>query len=252
MNREDRGKIVGMVLGDGHIRTALAADKLAGRRIAAQMSFSHSTKQEEYAAYKLSVLNNIFGGKATLRKGQFKGYHFVYANKSNPYFKTLKGMMYPNGKKLISRRVLDMLTPEGIAFWFMDDGSYSYRRREDGTISSVVLTITMNRTREEVDEIVKYFDEAHNIHFKVAYYKRLDGWYVRLNSGESKKFENLIAPHIHQSMKYKIAPISDRHECPRPDLSCASCGKIVKRLSGQARCNACYLRTWNAAKRAMI
>lgn len=231
MNRQDRAKVVGMVLGDGYIRTASAADKLAGRRIAAQISFSHSIKQREYAACKVAELNEIFGGKATLREKKYDYVHMCHAAKSNPYFKILKGMMYKDGKKHITRQVLDMLSPEGIAFWFMDDGSYRINRASDGRVTSLSLIISTYCSKEEVDEIIAYFKREHSITFKPAYCERTTLWYVRGNTAESKKFAALISKYIVPSMRYKLACIKslDSQECQTPNKICSKCYYVQHR-----------------------
>lgn len=252
MNAEQRGIVVGMVIGDGHIRTATAADKKNGRRIAAQISFAHSFDQKEYAQRKVDVLNSIFGGKATLRDGVYQGYRRVYAAKSNPYFKTLKGMVYRDGKKYISSQVLSMLTPAGIAYWFMDDGSFGFRRNENGKITSVVSNLATCASREEVDRIISFFLEKHGVESKPAFHKGSKTWCIRMNTKGTKQFDNLIRKYMHHSMLYKLDPDLHRHELLGPDLECVSCGKKVRRLSGKRMCNACYLRNWYADKKAVI
>jgi hypothetical protein len=212
VNKENRGVLVGMVLGDGYIRVASKRDQEMDRRTSPQISFSHCMDQYEYAKYKVDKLNKIFGGKATLRTGMYNttyqdNYIKCYANKSNPYFKSLKRMMYRNGKKYITKRVLDMLTPEGIAFWFMDDGSYRINKNKDGRISSVSLTISTYCSREEVDNIIDFFLNVYDIIFKPAYCKKTKLWYVRTNTNEAIKLSNLISPYIIDSMQYKLRAV---------------------------------------------
>lgn len=249
MNRQERGILVGMVLGDGHIRTATAADKLAGRRIAAQLTFSHSIKQREYAEHKLNVLNKIFGGKASLGIGRYKNKYsngkavqICHAAKSNPYFKTLKGMMYSAGGKHITSHVLSMLTPEGIAYWFMDDGSYQFNKRDDGTISSISLNISTYCSEAEADLIISYFKNAYDIEVRKAYCKKTKRWTVRMNTGSARKFAALISEYIVPSMKYKLASVHflDSHECPTSELlTCNNCGKSFLALT-RGLCTSCY------------
>lgn len=236
MNRLRRSVVVGMVLGDGHIRTSSAADKLAGRRIAPQISFSHSYKQKDYAGYKVNLLNKFFGGNATLREHIYNGYRFVAAAKSNPYLKTLKGMMYRNGKLFITRSVLDMLSPEGIAIWFMDDGSCSYRRKANGDISSVSISLCSYHTEPEIEVIIGYFQDVHGIECKKSFHKRSGLWCVRMNTDASRQFESLVRPFMHHSMMYKLEhDFSVRQEIRTP---CVKCGKIG--IFCRMMCAKCY------------
>lgn len=243
MNRRNRAIITGMILGDGYIKTASAADKLAGRHPAAQISFGHSIKQQEYAQYKVDVLNKMFGGKATLRYGKPDAkYLTCYANKSNPYFKTLKGLLYIDGKKRFTKRALSMLSPEGIAFWFMDDGSYRMNKRSNGTISSVSLNISTYCSKEEVDNIINYFNDTYSIEFRPAFCKRTKLWYVRTNTKNARKLAGLIKKYLVPSMKYKISCVQDlnNHELSVPDVVCTSCGKTFGALKAKGLCMKCY------------
>jgi hypothetical protein len=244
MNDNDRGILVGMVLGDGYIRTATARDKLMNRHVSPQIYFGHSIAQSVYAEHKVNVLNKMFGGHATLRKSrQSNGYEFVYANKSNPYFKTLKGMMYCSGKKTITRQVLDMLTPEGIAYWFMDDGSYRMNKDMDGVVSSISLTISIYSSEAEIDCVVGFFLEKYDIMFKKAFCKKTKLWYVRANTFNSRKFSLLIEKYIIPSMSYKLSCVKllDCHECPTSEVfTCSSCGGIFPALKASGKCMLCY------------
>lgn len=258
MNTEERGVLIGMVLGDGHIRTATAKDKIAKRRISPQITFSHSAKQKEYAGHKVSILNNIFGGNATLRNTSYidkngKEHFICYAAKSNPYFRVLKNMMYTSGKKKVTNHVLDMLTDNGIAIWFMDDGSYRINRKLDGNVSSVSLIISTYCSKEEVDNIINYFTFKYDIIFKPAFCNKTKLWYIRANTLNSRKFAGLIEPYIVDSMKYKISCIHklDEHECLKPEKTCVVCGKKVVVFKAKEMCHACYDKQWKL-NRVMI
>ena len=242
MNRHDRGIVVGMCLGDGHIRTATSADKLAGRRIAAQLTFSHSIKQHEYALWKVARLNAIFGGKATLRTGDHKAGKICYAAKSNPYFKTLKGMLYENGVKRFTRQVLDMLNDEGIAIWHMDDGSQRLNRRSDGTVSSASMTLSTYCSREEVDVIITFFLETRDIEFRPAYCKKTQKWYVRTNTLNARKYAETIGKYMVPSMLYKLSGVQllSSQERHAPDKVCKSCDKQFAALKALGLCMNCY------------
>ena len=246
MNDIDRGKLVGMVLGDGYIRTASAKDKLAGRRISPQISFSHCLAQKEYAEYKMSILNKMFGGNATINEydSTYNGNHtrICAGSKSNPYFKTLKGMIYFDGKKNISEQVLNMLTPEGIALWFMDDGSYRINRNNSGNVSSVSLTISTYCSKEEVDNIINYFNKEYDIDFRPAYCKRTCKWYVRTNTSGARKLSELISPYIIPLMQYKLSCVRllNSHECHASDKICINCGGNFAALKAKNLCMKCY------------
>lgn len=241
-----------MVLGDGYIRTASSVDKLAGRRIAAQLTLGHSVKQSKYAQWKLDKLNKMFGGNATLSFRKIGGYPSCYAAKSNPYFKTLKGMMYFDGQKTITPKVLSMLNPEGIAIWFMDDGSYRMNKKLDGNVSSVSLIISTYCSEPENKSVINYFNETHGIVFKPAYCKRTEKWYVRTNTEGARNLAGLIRDYMVPSMEYKLSCVQDldRHERLIPDKICNDCDKLFVFLRAKGLCGNCYAKQ-HTAKLAM-
>lgn len=243
MNRKDRGAVVGMVLGDGYIRTESAADKRAGRRVAPQLVMAHSIDQKRYLQWKVGLLNRIFGGKATVRHHAYQGHaRKVQASKSSRYFRTLKGIMYRDGEKEITPQVLNMLTVQGIAIWFMDDGSYRLNRRNDGSVSSVALTLDVQRPKEEAELVAEYFRERHGVLWKLARHKRTGLYSLRTNTQGARDMAALIGDDLVPTMRYKIACVHqlDGHERPAPDKICAECGKTFGALKAKGLCMKCY------------
>jgi len=232
-----------MVLGDGYIRTESAADKRAGRRVAPQLVMAHSASQKRYLQWKVGLLNRIFGGRATVRSHAYQGHApKVQASKSNRYLRTLKGIMYQDGEKRITRQALDMLTVQGVAIWFMDDGSYRMNRRDDGSVSSVSLTLDVQRPREEAELVSDWFQERHGVRWKLARHKRTGLYSLRTNTQGARDLAALIGGELVPSMRYKIACIHQLNgqERPAPDKTCADCGKTFGALKAQGLCMKCY------------
>jgi hypothetical protein len=188
----------------------------------------------------------MFGGNATINEHTYtynnKKVKMCCGAKSNPYFKTLKGMMYIDGKKVISNQVLNMLSPEGVAIWYMDDGSYRMNKKSDGNVSSVSLIISTYCSKEEVDNIIEYFNRIYDINFHPAYCKRTCKWYVRTNTAGARKLAELISPYIIPSMQYKLSCIQllNSHECQTSDKLCNGCGKMFAALKAKGLCMKCY------------
>lgn len=246
MNRQDRGALVGMVLGDGYIRTQSAADNRAKRSVSPQLYIAHSVDQKRYLQWKAGILNRVLGGKVTVRHYDYRhlpgGSKKVQVVKSAPYLGTLKGMMYQNGVKKVTRQVLDMLTVQGIAIWFMDDGSYRMNRRDDGSVSSISLELSTEVTKDEALEIQKYFWERHNIEWKLTYNKRTTYWSMRTNTENARKLAQLIGGELVPSMRYKIACVHQLKSQERlaPDKQCKRCKKTFGALKAKGLCMKCY------------
>ena len=85
-----------------------------------------------------NLLNKWFNRHSTLKSyltGPEKKYRSVGFSISHPYFKQVKHWCYPNGKKTITEHILEMLTPEGLAFWYMDDGNAAKNINNKGGLS---------------------------------------------------------------------------------------------------------------------
>lgn len=228
MNDQDRGALIGMVLGDGCLfyRERLGKDKDGigkYKYVDCSIRIAHSLKQEEYCRHKRDRIHSIFGGKMneftrnthTLSNG--KQYQTIGFQKTHKYLRLLHRWMYSaEGKKYITRDVLEKLTLEGIAYWYMDDGSLTVlRNKRTGKPSSLVVRISTYVSEEEVDNIILFFKETLGITAKKGFCGRTEKFIVRIATNNSIRFLNMIYKYIHPSMDYKIKPVEDylKHEC---------------------------------------
>lgn len=245
MNNVDRGILVGMVLGDGCLRVR---DRLIGKYInhQSELRIKHSYKQRVYLEYKAELVRKIFGGNATTKdttvnlKG--KVHNQVLFVKSNPYFRTLRSVMYPNGKKTYTEQCLNYLTPNGIAIWYMDDGSAHINTNKNGWVSSCFTIISTCCSLPEVELIIKYFSEIHDISIKKMYQKD-KYWSIRMNTEASQKFAKLVSPFIIPEMRYKLAHVANLNvqECKTHSSVCLQCG--INSYGNNRRkglCGRCY------------
>lgn len=245
MDKASLGILIGMSLGDGSVRPK--RKQPSGKTVAAQMYIGHSMQQFSYLEHKSELLRSIFGGKHSVRVGTYlqkstgKMYDMCYMTKSNPYFTQIRSWVYQYGKKTYTRNVLDMLTPQGIALWYMDDGSITFERRTDGSISGCFFRIATYCPSEEADIIVAYFAEVYGIEVRKHYCKKTDAYTI---GGRTKAFlalKRLIEPFVIPSMLYKIEPVAmpSGQERRASSVVCASCGKeTLKSASGM--CMSCY------------
>lgn len=194
MNKSERAFILGCVIGDGHLR------KRDGN---VSLSITHCAKQREYLEWKVlklsSALNN--GRVANIREVDNNGYVGFSWEKGHKYLRILYKWFYKNKTKSISRYLLNFLTEEAIAVWYMDDGSLSYKKR-DGEIHAREFTLNTYLSLEENQIIVDYFKEAWSIEFKIV--KSKNHYRLRCGGREGWKLIKLIKPYIVPCMLYKI------------------------------------------------
>lgn len=260
MNVVDRGILTGMALGDGYlsVRQRLKDGKYPYWK--SELVVVHSAAQADYCAHKASLVRRIFGGECrvhdTAATVKGKTYGQVRFTKSNPYFKTLHSVMYPEGRKTYTRRVLDLLTPHGIALWYMDDGSCHVNLNDrTGVVSSTNTSIATMCSSEEAQVICDYFAAKHEIEFKIRTRKASPEdrqCFVVANTANGQKFARLVQPYIIPSMLYKLAHVANlnTHECRAPVMTCVNCGAPTfkaNRLKGM--CTTCYTRQYTQNRR---
>lgn len=252
MDKEARGAIIGMVFGDAYVnvRTRLIKEKY--KYESSEIRVLHSIAQKDYCEHKAALLRKYLGGTFQVKiqkngaDGKFLAASFSASNK---YFKLIKKWTYPKGKKTFTRQNLDFLTTEGIAIWYMDDGSCRRNVNKDGYVSSVSTTIATMCTKEEVDIIIDWFKEKHSIEFKPRFDKRCredQAWFIECNTTNSRLFAHLVQPYIIDSMLYKLAHVADltSHECRAPIGNCVSCNTILYDRRHKGLCPRCYSKKY--------
>lgn len=251
MRKEVRGALVGMAFGDGYVNTSPKfKNGLPVNR--SELRVLHSVAQKDYCEHKCGVVNKLLNRHCSVTEvkngpgGKYKAAQFSV---SHPYFKQIKKWLYPNGVKTYTEQNLSMLTPEGIAYWYMDDGSARRNISVKGIISSVSTNISTMCSKDEVNRIIDYFSSEHGIAFKRRYDKRKRddiAWYIECNTTESRKFGRLIEPYVIPSMLYKLSHLADldSQECQAPVSNCVTCGRNMYENRRAGLCSGCYSKRY--------
>lgn len=255
MDVATRGLLVGMVLGDGYLQVR---ERMQGkyRRESRTLRVLHSTQQRAYCEHKAALLSKAFArpvNVTTVKNGPGGRYSAAQFSIDHSYFGQLKDWCYPNGVKTFTRRVLDMLTPEGVAIWYMDDGSARVNINKDGWVGSCATDIATMCSQAEAETITEWFREEYGIHFNVRCNKRCSQgrqFYVQANTAASREFVPLIRPHVPPCMLYKVAHVADlsSQECRAPVGSCTQCDAPLFENRRRGMCVRCYTQDWRAKR----
>ena len=219
LTEKDKSILIGLLLGDGYID-----DK--GR-----IYIEHGEKQKDYCIYKAKLLHSVCGGKdikvheytrkrSILKdKKQFKEDTFTTYSfkKQSQSFISIRQILYDeNRKKHISEEILQYLTPEAIALWWMDDGCLTKKYTYNNGIKKhcgYTLKICTYLPKEQNELIQKFFRDNYQIEWNVV---KADGakddtqWMLRCGSIEGRKFLNIIRDYINNnvpSLSYKVIDI---------------------------------------------
>lgn len=114
LSEEQRGLIVGTLLGDGAMRCKKNA----------LLEINHSGAQKTYVDWKYSVLRDLVRTPPKLRNGNGTRQAYRFTTRSLPELTPYFLAFYGGGRKTIPDIELD---PLALAVWFMDDGCKSRR-----------------------------------------------------------------------------------------------------------------------------
>lgn len=172
----------------------------------------HSIEQEDYLKWKIKLLNEngIRNNGLKYYTSSF-GYNIgktVCYTQLNiiPFIKVLRRVCY-KGKKIIgNRKLLNRLSAQEIAIWYMDDGHINIRVNY-GKPCGFYIKISTCEPKSEVQTIIDYFKEVWNINFYMIHEgKKEDSYSLCCGTKEGLKFIDIIKPYVSQvpSMIHKI------------------------------------------------
>ena len=201
-NENQKQILLGSLLGDGSISHKINSNFY-------KYSEKHSTKQNNYILWKNSILNfNLYNYKD----------NSYSIEKGNKALKKYYNLFYPNGKKIVTRGILNNLEPLGLAIWFMDDGSYIYSLKD-----IILSTHSFGLGGNQI--IQQWFKDKFDINCKidkinkgVSYIKgrKIESkdihYVIRMNNEDTKRFIEIVKPHIIPEMKYKLGMDEKRRE----------------------------------------
>lgn len=208
LNNNSRNLLIALALGDGCVTKDGA------------IYVNHSWKQYAYSKwlYKTLKKNGIRVGKFSRFEGK-NGYmkhtiQYRFSVCRYDFNKVLRRCLYRNGKKYYNPGLIKRLSPQGLAIWFMDDGSI-LRRKYKGHYCGFYLRISTYCSLEEINAIIKYFNEVWNIYPTKIRERKIKEESYTLNFGakEGKKLIDIIKPYMCPSMMYKI--LYDVEECKK-------------------------------------
>jgi len=244
-----RGALIGMTFGDAYINIRNRLKDGKYKYESSEIRIVHSLDQMDYCQYKCDCINKWLDRHAELHEhpnGVHGQYRCTGFSTSHPYFREIKRWCYPFGVKTYTEQNLSMLTPQGIAFWYMDDGSCRRNVTVDGWVHSVSTSIATYCSKKEVELIVDWFNQTYKIGWNIRYRKGSPdnkAFFIETNTKGSHDFAALVSPFIIPSMKYKLAHVAavEAHERQTPVGVC-KCGRLIYAERRKGLCDACYAR----------
>lgn len=113
---------------------------------------------------------------------------------SLPCFNYYHSLFYVNGIKIVPKNIEQLLTAKGLAYWAQDDG-YKY---QEG-----FLFCTESFTLEEVKLLIKTLKDKFGLNCG-SKKRDTDKYRLYIWKNYMEKFRELVQPHFHKSMLYKL------------------------------------------------
>ena len=201
---EVRGAIYGTLLGDSTItnRNEFSCEQISENLIKYKGAILEGIAPDLQVYYHNRNRGNsqIIDGKEYNRKPTF----VVQTNKHN-YFSSFRNKLYATGTKQVNMSILEKLTPEGIALWFMDDGYLDYKKSSN-TRNLRICTDSFDEI--SINNIVRYFNDVFDIQAKAymhnAGYGKPSVPRVSFNAANAQKLIVLIHKFFLPEFYYKL------------------------------------------------
>jgi recombination protein RecA len=192
--------VLGSLMGDGNLSP--------NRRDRAGVRFrlGHGAKQAAYLEWKVGLLGNI----DVSRRVDERGAVFADFTPLAELGELQRAVYFGDGKKHLSWDYLKALTPLALAIWYMDDGCFVLRskglqaRTEGGSGRIEICLEAMSEgTRQR---LVEYLRDTHGLQVRLTRSGAMGKSVLKFTTAATAKFQELVAPYVHESMAYKLLP----------------------------------------------
>lgn len=187
LSEEEKQIILGSTLGDASI---LRTGKENSSNC--YFKFTHGKKQKEYAMWKQNYIERLVSKSSDRvqidKRTNNENITFQVCTYSNPVFNQYREMFYKENKQ-VSKEVLNLLKPLGIAVWYQDDGCYS---------NGKIYIATCGFDNSSLENIKNWFFEKYNIKVTIHKSKSIYIW-----KKDNCKFFNIVKNFICPILKYK-------------------------------------------------
>ncbi len=188
--------LYGMILGDGYLQKTGSKN--------ARLRVEHSLKQNEYAEWKYAELEHIFQSEPQFIQRTHPVSHRTYEyvrlqSYASAFLGDMRERFYQDKKKIVPVEI-DSLVQSSltIAVWYMDDGYYDKRDNSAHIYLQAFDTVA-------IQKLIDAFKTQLGIECKA--YCRPDRQACQLNfrSAHKNRLFEFVAPHLIESMRYKIS-----------------------------------------------
>lgn len=186
--------LTGLLLGDGHLET-----QNSGRTF--RLKVEHSAAQADYVEWLFAEFREFCECFKPYRRTRKDGRVSVgFTTASSDAFNVHAEHFYVGRQKRIPPRLSDLLSPLGLAIWFMDDGSRKSARHKTYNIHTLGYTMPdLELAQASLEQTLGIRTNLHR--------QRNDSWRIYIGAHSAGQFKEMILPYLTpiQSMHKKLA-----------------------------------------------
>lgn len=190
-----RDILVGILLGDAHIVRRSSTGN--SRLVYAQTAVAHKEYFDYVLSFFIAFCVKDYKPQSRIIRDNRTGkiYSAIsFTTMQLPCFNVFRELFYLSNKKKVPENIYDLLTPRGLAFWIMDDGS----RHGSGLHISVYAF-----TNQDVDKLMFTLQDKFNLKCSIHYNKdKKPRIYIFKESMDN--LISLVKPYFINKMLYKL------------------------------------------------
>ena len=192
LTKKQSDVIIGLLLGDGCLELLPKGDS-------ARLKLEYTSKQKAYIDWLYGIFRDwvINPPKRKITKVFNKSFEkYWFTTVSSPILKKYFDLFYHNHKKIVPTAIGKLLTPIGLAIWFMDDGSTKSKE------SKGRILCTHAFSQQEVLLLCKVLKE--NFFLEAKPRKQKDGTEIYISGHSFMQLRKTVSKYIVSSMRYKL------------------------------------------------
>lgn len=190
MDKKLKEIIFGCLLGDASLQTYTS-----GRTW--RLRFIQGDSQKEYLFYKYDLFKEFVKTPPKSIVDSSGNTRWYFNTVVLPELIEFGELFYNKKVKVLPSytKISEYLTPLAISFWYMDDGS-----KKSNSLAYYLCTdcFTLDQVKLLGEVLFK------NYGIQVSYHKQRESYRIYIPTRHYLQFHNLILPHVHPSMLYKL------------------------------------------------
>ena len=203
LSSAQRDTLVGLLLGDACLET-----QNRGRTY--RLKVEQCARQEVYVDHLYSLFREWVltapGARSKRASNGTVTTNLAFQTVSHSAFRFYAQQFYADGKKRVPELIHHWLTPRGLSYWFMDDGSLKSSQ------SKGVILNTHCFEHEDVARLSCCLSDRFGL--QVTPRRQTDGLQLYVSGRSFETFSTIVDPYVIPEMRYKL-PHARRTNVPK-------------------------------------